>query len=272
LRVLKSKSLILDVYGAFVRGLGGWIAVSHLIELMGALGSDEQVVRSSVSRFMRKGLLARRRVGDAIGYELTDSALSILTEGDDRIYNRLEPGRIEDGWTLATFSIPEENRARRHQLRSRLNWLGFGSLGGGAWIAPRRMLEDTQSMVEELGLERYVDIFEAQYTAFADLSDLVHRCWDIPALRKTYQEYIDEMAPVIDEYENVEADDVRHKAFADYVYAIHEWRKLPFVDPGLPPDLLPDDWEGRAGAALFNRFRRELEPAARRYVIDVVRG
>lgn len=271
MRTLKSKSLILDVYGAFVRGLGGWIAVSHLIELMDALGSDEQVVRSSVSRFTRKGLLTRRMVAGSVGYELTETALAILAEGDDRIYNRLEPGRVEDGWTLVTFSIPEEKRATRHQLRSRLTWLGFGSLSGGAWIAPRRIMEDTRRMVEELELERHVDIFEAQYTAFADLGDLVHRCWDIPALRKAYQAYIDELAPVIEEHDDADANEIRRSAFADYVYAIHEWRKLPFMDPGLPQDLLPNDWEGHTAAALFNRFRRELEPAARRYVLDVVR-
>ena len=66
MRLLKSKSLTFDVYGAFVRDLGGWIAVADLVTLMGQLGVEEQVVRSSVSRFTRRGLLARTKVDGQI--------------------------------------------------------------------------------------------------------------------------------------------------------------------------------------------------------------
>jgi phenylacetic acid degradation operon negative regulatory protein len=270
MQALKSRSLILDVYGAFVRDLGGWISVSDLIELMEALGSEEQVTRTSVSRFTRKGLLARRKIKDVVGYELTPYALHILVEGDDRIYNRLDPGRLADGWTLLTFSIPERIRAQRHQLRSRLTWLGFGSLGGGAWIAPRRMLEKARRVVAELELESHVDIFESHYHGFASPAELVDRCWDLARIRESYQRYIDETSPVLARYEDVDPDDVQREAFADYVSSLHEWRKLPFMDPGLPQELLPEDWEGRHAAEIFACFRQRLEPAARRHVIDVV--
>lgn len=270
MRALKSRSLILDVYGAFVRDLGGWISVSDLIELMEALGSEDQVTRTSVSRFTRKGLLERRRIKGTVGYELTPQALQILAEGDDRIYNRLDPGRLGDGWALLTFSIPESIRAQRHQLRSRLTWLGFGSLGGGAWIAPSRMLEKARAVVVELGLEAYVDVFESHYRGFAGSAELVDKCWDLSRLRESYRRYIEEMGPVLKRYDDVDPDEVRREAFADYVYSLHEWRKFPFMDPGLPPELLPDDWEGRRAAAIFGRFQQQLEPAARRHVIDVV--
>lgn len=270
MRALKSKSLVLDVYGAFVRDLGGWISVSDLIELMAAVGYEEQVTRTSVSRFTRKGLLERRKMKDAVGYQLTSHARHILDEGDDRIYGRLDPGRLADGWALLTFSIPESIRAQRHQLRSRLTWLGFGSLGGGAWIAPRRMLEKARRVVVDLDLESYVDIFESHYHGFATNADLVGRCWDLGEIRASYMRYLDDTRPVLDRYATVDPDDVRRDAFGDYVTALHEWRKLPFMDPGLPQELLPDDWEGRQAAELFGRFQRELEPAARRHVVEVV--
>ena len=270
MRTLKSRSLILDVYGAFVRDLGDWISVSDLIELMEALGSEEQVTRTSVSRFTRKDLLARRKIKGVVGYELTSHALQILAEGDDRIYNRLDPGRLGEGWTLITFSIPESIRAQRHQLRSRLTWLGFGSLGGGAWLAPRRMLEKARGVVVELGLEEYVEVFESHYRGFAGLTDLVDRCWDLSRLRESYRRYIDEMGPVLAGYDDVDPHERQRQAFADYVYSLHEWRKFPFMDPGLPPELLPEDWEGARAAAIFSRFQQQLEPAARRFVIDVV--
>lgn len=270
MRALKSRSLVLDVYGAFVRDLGGWISISDLIELMAAVGYEEQVTRTSVSRFTRKGLLHRRKIRDVVGYELTDHARHILDEGDDRIYDRLDPGRLADGWTLLTFSIPESIRAQRHQLRSRLTWLGFGSLGGGAWIAPRRMLEKARRVVAELELEPYVDVFESHYHGFRSPAELVDRCWDLGQIRASYQRYIVETRPVLERYEDVDPDEVQREAFADYVGSLHEWRKLPFMDPGLPQELLPEDWEGRQAAEIFGRFRQQLEPAARRHVIDVV--
>src|SRR6266545_3300782 len=51
----RPKSLILDLYGAYIRRLGGWMAVSNLITLMGQLGVDEQAVRSAVSRLTWMG-------------------------------------------------------------------------------------------------------------------------------------------------------------------------------------------------------------------------
>ena len=30
-----------------------------------------------------------------------------------------------------------------------------------------------------------------------------------------------------------------------------EWRRLPYLDPGLPLDVLPPDWNGSRAAELF---------------------
>jgi phenylacetic acid degradation operon negative regulatory protein len=42
------RSLLMTFFGAFLRRLGGWIAVADLIALMAELGLDAQSVRSSV--------------------------------------------------------------------------------------------------------------------------------------------------------------------------------------------------------------------------------
>lgn len=270
MRLLRSKSLIFDIYGAFIREFGGWIAIADLLTLLGQLGVDEQAVRSSVSRFSRRGLLVREARRGQAGYALSAAAREILTDGDERIYQRLEPASIEDGWVLVAFSIPEQLRADRHQLRSRLTWLGFGNLGSGIWIAPRRILDRTTEVVAELGLADYVDIFEGHYRAFDGLDDMVGRVWDLDALRNAYRSYLEDFEPVATRW--VDDDPVTHPvdAFCDYVSALHQWRKLPFLDPGLPSQLLPSDWEGKAAADLFNDLRTSLEPPARVHVASVV--
>jgi phenylacetic acid degradation operon negative regulatory protein len=266
MRAMRSRSVLLDVYGAFVRDLGGWIAVADLVRLLAAVGVEEQAVRLAVSRFSRNGLLARRKVQGRVGYELTGRAGQLLAEGDQRIYSILQPARLDEGWALASFSVPEEIRELRHQLRSRLAWLGFGSLGGGLWIAPARVMHQARELVEQLGLEAYVDLFRAHYEAFADTSSLVARCWDVDRMRAAYRAYIDEFGPVLDAHRGSDPQQDPARAFADFVAGLHEWRKLPYVDPGLPTELLPEDWEGTEAATLFQRLREVLEPVARRHV------
>lgn len=272
MRRLRSRSLLFDVYGAFVRELGNWIAIADLVEVMDAVGVDEQAVRSSVSRFSRRGLLDREVRDDQVGYALSDQALEILAEGDVRIYDRMEPARLEDGWALVTYSIPEEVRSERHQLRTRLAWLGYGNLAAGLWIAPRRVLERTVEMVRELGLQAHVDVFEADYAAFDDVGSLAARCWDLDHLREAYGEFFAAAGQVLDDWSGGPAAGAPSDAFADYVAVLHEWRKMPYMDPGLPTELLPDDWEGTRAAERFAEVRDRLEEPARRYVGSVVSG
>jgi len=246
------------------------MATSDRVALAGPLGVDEQAVRSSVSRLSRKGLFLREVRGGQVGYALSEQAWGILAEGDLRIYDKLRPARLEDGWVLAAFSVPERLRSQRHQLRTRLTWLGFGNLGPGLWIAPRRVLERTIDTIREVGLDGYVDVFEAEYRAFDDPVRLVGRCWDLAELEQVYAGYVDRFEPVVERWQGVDAFDDLHEAYVDYVSALHDWRKTPYLDPGLPTDLLPDAWAGTRAGELFAAIRRMLEEPARRFFHQLV--
>jgi phenylacetic acid degradation operon negative regulatory protein len=264
------RSMLFDLYGAFGRDLGGWIAIADLVALAAPLEVDEHAVRSSVSRFSRKGLLHREVRRGQVGYALSDQGAAILAEGDLRIFDKLEPARLEDGWVLATFSVPERLRAERHQLRTRLSWLGFGNLGAGVWIAPRRVVERTIDTIREIGLDGYVDVFEASYRAFDDLPVLVRRCWNLDELHEVHTGYVDRFGATEERWRRRDPDADRRTAYVDYVSALHEWRKTPYLDPGLPVQLLPEAWPGVTAAGLFGSLQARLEPAARRFVDDVV--
>jgi len=266
------RSILFDLYGAFVRDLGGWIAIADLVTLAAPLDVDEHAVRSSVSRFARGGLLTREVRDRSVGYALSEHAQGILAEGDLRIFDKLEPARLEDGWVLVTFSVPEELRAARHQLRTRLTWLGFGNLGAGLWIAPGRVAERTVDTIREVGLDAYVDVFDASYRAFDDLPALVGRCWDLAELEAVHTSYVEHFAPVERSWRDRDPTEHPRGAYADYVLALHEWRKTPYLDPGLPIELLPSPWPGVTAAELFGQLRDRLEPAARRYVEAVITG
>jgi phenylacetic acid degradation operon negative regulatory protein len=265
------RSLIVSFYGAYGRDRGGWVAVADLIRLMEALGVDAQSVRSSVSRLKRGGLLVAAREEGTAGYALSDGARQVLADGDRRIYGRPRP-RLEDGWVLAVFSVPESERHRRHLLRSQLTRLGFGTAAPGVWIAPAHVAEEARHTLERLGLSAYVDLFTGHHRGFTPTPEAVRRWWDLDALAAAHRAFLDVHEPVLRRRGRrpaaAEAAD-GSGAFADYLRALDAWRHLPYLDPGLPPPLLPARWPGTRSAEVFHALHELLREPGARYVARV---
>lgn len=264
------RSLIVTVYGLYAREVGGWLSVASLIRLMSELAIDEPAVRSSISRLKRRGLLVAERCGTTAGYALSAQARVVLDEGDRRIFARRRAG-LGEGWVLAVFSVPEAERDKRHQLRSRLSWLGFGTVASGVWIAPAHLFEETRDVLARHGLSPYVDLFHAEHLAFADARHQVPGWWDLARLRALYDEFLDRYRPVLAGYRRRRSMDDR-QAFADYVAALTDWRRLPYSDPGLAPEVLPRGWHGLRAADTFFELRERLGEPAHSFVDSIRRG
>jgi phenylacetic acid degradation operon negative regulatory protein len=257
------RSLIVSFFGAYGRELGGWIAVADLVTLLGRLGVDAPAVRSAVSRQKQRGFLQAQQAGGVAGYSLSEEAQQILADGDRRIYPH-QDALLSDGWVLAVFSVPESERHRRHLLRSRLSRLGFGATAPGVWIAPAHLAEEARHTLERLELAPYVDLFHADYLAYANLREAAARWWDLGAVQAGYAEF----SAQFDGTDTGPADDA--SAFATYLRALDAWRRMPYRDPGLPPELLPEDWQGRQAAELFAGLHESLRGRGLSYVKSVV--
>lgn len=260
------RALIVTVYGLYAREAGGWFSIAALIRLMAELGVDDSAVRSAISRLKQRGLLEPRRKDGAAGYGLSSRGSEILAEGDRRIFQRPRASSA-DGWLLAVFSVPEQERARRHALRTRLAWLGFGTVAAGVWIAPGQLADEARDILAADGLSAYISLFKAGYLAFGDIREKVGQWWDLARLEQLYQAFIDAAAPVLAGWEG--SAEHPGRAFADYVRVLTAWRRLPFLDPGLPPDLLPADWHGVRAAELFGQLRARLAEPARANVREL---
>ncbi len=298
------RALIVTIYGLYAREAGGWLSVAALIRLMAGLGSDEPAVRSSISRLKQRGVLESRRDEGTAGYALSRRGQAILVEGDQRIFDRPR-ARLSDGWLLAVFSVPERERSRRHALRSRLTWLGFGTVSAGVWIAPGHLARETADVLERYDLAGYVDLFRADYLAFGEVAEQVARWWDLDRLQGLYQAFLDDAEPVLARWGEARPDGARPhgarphgarphgarpddgrpdggrpdragpglggEAFGDYVRALTAWRRLPFLDPGLPAELLPTGWNGLQAAAAFVALRERLAGPAGDHALAVIR-
>jgi phenylacetic acid degradation operon negative regulatory protein len=269
-RAERPRAFIVTVYGLYAREAGGWLSVSSLIRLMAELGVDEPAVRSSISRLKRRGILEARRQDGAAGYALSEHARGILDEGDRRIFERPRAS-LQDGWVLAVFSVPESERQKRHMLRSRLSWLGFGTVSAGVWIAPGHLVEETRDVLARHDLEQYVDLFHSDYLGPGDVREQVSQWWDLDELQTLYEDFHEAWSPVLRRWRRRTDVDVERsgEAFADYVRALTSWRRLPFLDPGLPPELLPKGWLGVKAADLFFDLKERVEKPAHTYVETV---
>jgi len=264
------RALIVTAYGLYARESGGWLSISSLIRLMAVVGVEEPAVRSSISRLKRRGILVPEKVDGQAGYALSEAARGILREGDRRIFERPRAA-ADDGWLVVVFSIPEAEREKRHRLRSRLSWLGFGTVASGVWIAPAHVEAEARDALASSGLAAYVDLFRGDYLGFRPQADQVASWWDLVGLERTYEEFVACYRPVLARWRRSRrADD--EAAFADYLRVLTHWRRLPYLDPGLAPELLPKRWQGSQAADIFFELHQRLAAPAHRHVEAVIAG
>ncbi|MFC5909356.1 PaaX family transcriptional regulator C-terminal domain-containing protein [Streptacidiphilus monticola] len=257
----RSRTVLVSFLGAIVRKMGNWMPIAGTVELLAESGLDAASVRTAVFRLKKRGWLEPESRAGVRGYALTPAALDALASGDEVIWHARQPADLGDGWCLVNFSVPESARAKRHQLTAHLTSLGFGNIGSAVWIAPARMLSSAQRAIEELELTGQCAVFVGAYAAGQDLAAMVRNGWDLDGIDRRYQEFIADYAAEADRLARADHVDGRH-AFITYLSVVDHWRKLPFRDPGLPPEVLTPAWNGPAAVRLFERLVASLEGRA----------
>jgi phenylacetic acid degradation operon negative regulatory protein len=259
------RSLIVSVYGLYAPRAAAtdpaWLSVAALVRLLADVGVDEPAVRSAISRLKRRGALVAQRSGGQAGYALSNTARAIMAEGDQIIFTPPVPDPT-DGWLLAVFSVPESQRARRHTLRSQLASLGFGTAAPGVWVAPAHRFDLTHAVLRRHELQPYVDLFRADYLAYGDVAVMVKQWWDLDALAGEYHAFVDRWKSLARKG-NQPAD---ASTFAAWTRVVTDWRRLPYQDPGLPPELLPTGWPGTTAATVLAKVRETHAIPAAHYV------
>lgn len=267
LRANRPQSLIITIYGAYSRTMGGWLSVATLLTLMGEVGIEDAAVRSALSRFKRRGILVAERRGNTAGYALSENAWRTFDVGDARVLQRREPPAAS-GWILAAFSIPERSRDIRYRLRSRLARVGFAQVAGGLWIAPRSLEADVRYIVEVLGVHEHVNIFGADHVGFGSTAEAVRQWWDLDEIASQYSAFTETYRRVGSAYDSGSRI-ASTAAFADYTRILTSWRPLPYIDPGLPREFLPRVWAGDEATDLFYSLHDRLFQIAQHHVEDL---
>ncbi|MFG1620333.1 PaaX family transcriptional regulator C-terminal domain-containing protein [Kribbella sp. NPDC049227] len=266
---MHARSALFDLYGDHLRARGARAPVAALVRLLAPLGVHPPAVRTAVSRMVRQGWLEPVRIDGQPGYALTSRARRRLDDAAARIYRTSPDGSGPAGtngssgwdqhWHLGILrEVP--NARRRDQLASQLAFLGWAPLSDGAWVGLRNDAEVDQILgVEGIAADRFRAPVDAGAVEFA------RRVWKLDELGASYDAWLIEAKALV---ESAGDDTTDEQAFAVRSELVHEWRKFLFLDPGLPGELLPDDWAGTRAAAYFDFHAERLGPAAGRFVDD----
>ena len=232
--------------GEFVLPRGGTVWTGTLVSAMGTLGIEEKSARQALARSAAEGLLTSTRHGRKVVWQLTEAGEQLLREGTERIYGFMREPRDWDGqWLVLTVGVPESQRQLRHKLRTRLTWLGLGSPSAGLWIIPDvTKAAGVAGVMAELDLEGRAFAWIGRLAEIGDPIRLLASAWDLDDVEKRYLGFIDRFDGV--------APATASEAFSTQVELLQEWRRFPFLDPDLPPELLQHDWPGPRAAATFH--------------------
>ena len=261
-----AKSLLLTVLGEFVLPAGGSAWTSSLIAAASAMGVGEKNARQAISRIGEQGILSSTRHGRNVRWSLTPAGRRLLEDGAERIYRLGGTAQNWDGcWLVVHCPVAEAQRTVRNRLRTQLAFLGFGELSANLLVSPhtdrepalRRVLDDLGVLPESLVLRSQVD-------EPGEATRMVATAWNLEQLAKTYAEF--QRA-----HETIRpTDDVA--AFRATVLLVHDWRRFPFIDPDLPPELLPTPWVGHTSAELFQTSRRTWSDRAQGWFAELERS
>ncbi len=262
---MKARSLVFDLFGDYLRYRGGEARLRGLVSMLGCFDIPEATVRVVVARLRKEGWLSSRREGRETVYALTDAAWALLDEGRERIFHRAQ-GPWDGQWHMVIYSVPESERGLREQLRKKLAWFGFGPLSSSVWLSPHdRAGLVTRAYREEPSVR--LDVFRSRSAGVAADRGIAARSWDLGGLDEAYAAYLATYRPRLASFRAGELRGAH--ALVERMRLIHDYRRFPFRDPDLPPELLPGTWQGRIAHDVFLEAHGLLRGPAEEFVDTV---
>ncbi|MEU8267381.1 PaaX family transcriptional regulator C-terminal domain-containing protein [Sphaerisporangium sp. NPDC049002] len=253
---MNARAALFDLYGDHLRIRAGRASVAALVRLLAPLDIAPPAVRTAISRMVRQDWLVPVRLSQGPGYALTPKSVRRLDETAVRIY-RTASDPWAGRWHVLVLQ-PVRERATRERLRADLSFLGYAPLSETTWIGPRASPElDTLLDDQRVSADRF------ESTLDGDPLELVTRAWDLRAIARAYEEWMEQAAGLVGSLPRDAPDD---QVFAVRSKLVHGWRNFLFRDPGLPPELLPPAWPGDQARAYFEQEAARLLPAASAFV------
>lgn len=267
-----TKFYLLVLFGDYIRPRGGSVWMSKLLYLLDLLEVGEHTGRSTINRMQREGWFTVEKDGRQSRFSLTPTGTKLLNSGDLRLNDQINGQTKEqwDGrWHIVTYSLPEEKRKVRNDLRKQLAWLGYGPLGPGLWISPHNRLLELKETLQTLEIGDLVHIFSSEYLGPAEPSTLINQAWNLEEISADYVVFNEILKHNMANF-NSQSNPSAADAFRHHFHLTTQLFPILQKDPNLPLDMLPPDWAGTVGQKLFRQFRNQLTPIVNPFIDQVL--
>jgi phenylacetic acid degradation operon negative regulatory protein len=251
-----ARSVLLTVLGELVLPTRQPVWTASLLYVLEGMGVDEPAARRSIARAAEAGWIRAEKHGRQVRWSLAEPLIEAIGDVTRRVKSLTTPERGWDGRCLMLqIMVPGEAKAARRPLNRQLGWIGFGNPMPGLWISPHvDRLTEVQRLIRDLDLRDTTVAFigTIEDVGLTD-AEIVGRAWDLEEVTARYTRLLNTFTRLKPE----PGDEILFSLLA----LVHEWRELPYMDPQLPNDLLPD-WIGRQAVDTLAGLHRLWADAA----------
>ncbi|MFI1391229.1 PaaX family transcriptional regulator [Streptomyces griseoaurantiacus] len=250
------QRLLTTLLGEYWLDVPQALPMGAVISLLAEFGVSETSARATANRLVKRGVLEAERSGRQSYLRFSENGRE---DARQKILSIVRFGTGSDHWdglwTVAGFSIPEQQRHLRHRVRSYLRWLGFAPLFDGLWVSPRADPEALEPIFRAAGVGNLTVLRASEAGGISPLT-----AWDLDAVAEAYRAFVEahrESAARLASGTLTLVD-----AFAERLRVFDGWRTFPGLDSDLPGDLLPRDWPRARARETFQTLYDGLGPLA----------
>ncbi len=256
-RPLGAGSFIVTLYGDAIVPRGGLVWLGNVIAVCAEVGISETLVRTAVSRLVAAGHLSGERDGRRSFYRLTAASRQDFESAAEIIYGGPKQSHGQE-WSLLVLPSRNLTDLERRDLVKQ----GHGLLGPS--LALRA--QDSQLPTSIAGALRF-NAAVLDKAGREQLRQLAADAWSLDSLSLRYRQFRDSYAPLLAALE-ADTDDPldAQLCLALRLLLVHDYRHVVLDDPGLPQDLLPQDWLGPVARDLFVALYAQLNDKAERAI------
>lgn len=247
-----ARSFLLTLLGEFVLPRGRPVWTSALLHAYAGVGIAEKAARQALMRAADAGWIEAQPVGRQTSWTVSELGRQVIDDGAQRVRSTSRRDVPWDGrWRVLVWVEPDADRVRRQKVARALSWIGFGNPAGDLWVSPHGDRdEETRRVLLELGISAATYAFTgpSSQTGMSD-RQIVERSWDLGAVAEHYGQLIKRFGKL--------RPGTGDPMLFSYTQLVNEWQRLPFIDPALPPVLLPAQWSARDAAARLDTLREQ---------------
>ncbi len=232
---MKDSDLIFGLMASFGKKE---YSIADLLHLIKPFNITENSLRTNLSRMKNNAILDSRKDGKTVFYKFYTRGKKINSIAELSFNPPVWEGWNNE-WFGVLFTVSENKKKIRYQLRKRLIAYRFALKYPGFWIRPMHQAENKKYNFKTIFENEYSRLIQFNFSNLPEISE-IQTLWNIHSINKEFfkgKSQINFIKNNIMKKNAIEALKIKMEIGEKIV-------KLFFKDPLLPPEFLPSNWKG----------------------------